>query len=299
MLKIVITGGSGKLAQYLVPALDQEHAILVYDKQKPQHSKFSWVKGKITNRAKLSEAFQGADAVIHLAALRSRYNHLPVKVMETNALGTFCVLEAARREGVKKLLLSSSDAVLGIAQSTTDLVPEYLPIDEKHPLKPQDPYGISKMLGEEMCRCYAEGHDIDIMALRFSNIFCPGDEQIYSADTKDPSVRRKSLWAWVHVKDAVHAILCALVSNIQGYNVFHIAAEDVCVLNLNIPKLMATYFPETPIRRPLSGKESLIDCSKAKHMLDFRPRMRFDETMATAGSEPASKAHREIKAMKS
>jgi len=200
---------------------------------------------------------------------------------------------------VKKLLFSSSDAVLGIAQSTTELAPEYLPIDEKHPLKPQDPYGISKMLGEEMCCCYAEGRDIDIIALRFSNIFCPGDEQIYLADTKDPSVRRKSLWAWVHKEDAVQAILCALVSNLQGYHVFHIAAEDVCVLNLNVPKLVATYFPETPIRRPLSAKESLIDCSKAKHMLGFQPRVRFDETMVSASSEPLSKNHREIKAMKS
>jgi nucleoside-diphosphate-sugar epimerase len=222
-----------------------------------------------------------------------------MKVMETNALGTFCVLEAARGEGVKKLLFSSSDAVLGIAQSPTELAPEYLPIDEKHPLKPQDSYGISKMLGEEMCCCYAEGHGMDIIALRFSNIFCPGDEQIYLADTKDPSVRRKSLWAWVHVKDAVHAILCALVSNLQGYNVFHIAAEDVCVLNPNVPNLLATYFPNIPIRRPLSGKESLIDCSKAKHMLGFQPRTRFDETVPMGSSEPPSKSHRGIKAMKS
>ena len=298
-MKIVITGGSGKLAECLAPPLAQEHTILLYDKQHPQHNKFSWVEGEITNRPKLNEAFRGADAVIHLAALRSRYNHLPMKVMETNALGTFYVLEAARREGVKKLLLSSSDAVFGIAQSTTELAPEYLPIDEKHPLKPQDPYGISKMLGEEMCCCYAEGYDIDIIALRFSNIFCPGDEQIYLADTKDPSVRRKSLWAWVHVKDAVHAILCALVSNLQGYNVFHLAAEDVCMSNPNVPRLLATYFPNTPIRRPLSVKESLIDCSKAKDMMGLQPRMKFDEIMATASSEPPSKNRREIKAMKS
>jgi nucleoside-diphosphate-sugar epimerase len=222
-----------------------------------------------------------------------------MKVMETNALGTFCVLEAARGEGVKKLLFSSSDAVLGIAQSPTELAPEYLPIDEKHPLKPQDSYGISKMLGEEMCCCYAEGHGMDIIALRFSNIFCPGDEQIYLADTKDPSVRRKSLWAWVHVKDAIQAILCTLVSDLQGYEVFHIAAEDVCVLNLNVPNLLATYFPNIPIRRPLSGKESLIDCSKAKHMLGFQPRTRFDETVPMGSSEPPSKSHRGIKAMKS
>ena len=298
-MKLVVTGGSGKLARYLAPVLAREHAILLYDKQHPQQSQFPCMRGEVTDCAKLSEAFRDADVVIHLAALRSRYNHLPMKVIETNILGTFCVLEVARREGVKKLLLSSSDAVLGIAQSVTELIPEYLPIDEKHPLKPQDPYGISKMLGEEMCRCYAEGYDIDIMALRFSNIFCPGDEQKYLADAKDPSARRKSLSAWVHVEDAVYAIVCALMSDLKGYDVFHIAAEDVCLSNPNIPNLLATYFPKTPIRRPLSGKESLIDCSKAKHMLGFQLRSRFAEVVTMGSSEPPSKNHRAIKAVKS
>jgi len=298
-MKLVITGGSGKLARYLAPVLAREHAILLYDKQHPQQSQFPYMKGEVTDSAKLSEAFRGADGVIHLAALRSRYNHLPMKVMETNILGTFSVLEAARSEGVKKLLFSSSDAVLGIAQSVNELAPEYVPIDEKHPLKPQDPYGISKMLGEEMCRCYAESYDIDIIALRFSNIFCPGDKQKYLTDAKDPSARRKSLWAWVHVKDAVYAILCALVSDLKGYDVFHIAAEDVCLSNPDTSNLVATYFPKTPIRRVLSSKESLIDCSKAKHKLGFQLCSRFVEVLTMGGSEPPSKNHRAIQTMKS
>ncbi|NIO49426.1 MAG: NAD-dependent epimerase/dehydratase family protein [Candidatus Aminicenantes bacterium] len=272
---------------------------MLYDKQHPQQSQFPYMKGKITDRARLSEAFQGADRIIHLAALRSRYNHLPMKVMATNILGTYCVLETAQNEGVEKLLFSSSDAVLGIAQSVNEFAPEYVPVDEKHPLKPQDPYGISKMHGEEMCRCFTQGYDIDIIALRFSNIFCPEDEQKYLADAKDPSARRKSLWAWVHVEDAVNAIVCALVSDLKGYDVFHIAAEDVCLSNSDIPNLVATYFPKTPIRRPLSDKESLIDCSKAKEILGFQVRRRFAEVLTMGGSEPHSKNSRTIKIMSS
>ena len=197
------------------------------------------------------------------------------------------------------MLFSSSDAVLGIAQSVDEFAPEYVPIDEKHPLKPQDPYGISKVRGEEMCRSFTEEYDIDIIALRFSNIFCPGDEQKYLADAKNPSARRKSLWAWVHVEDAVYAILCALVSDLKGYDVFHIVAEDVCLSNPDIPNLVATYFPKTPIRRPLSGKESLIDCSKAKDMLGFKLHRRFADVEGMEDSEPPGKNHRAIKAMKS
>jgi UDP-glucose 4-epimerase len=135
-LRLVVTGGSGKLGRYLVPELANNHEMLLYDKKRPDKADLPYIQGEITDKAKLSEAFQGADAVIHLAALRSRYNHLPMKVMETNALGTFNVIESARSRGVTRLIFSSSDAVLGIAQSRMELAPEYLPIDERHPLKP-------------------------------------------------------------------------------------------------------------------------------------------------------------------
>lgn len=279
-MKLVVTGGSGKLARYLVPSLVADHEVVLYDKQRPEQDELPWVQGEITDKAKLREAFQGSDAVIHLAALRSRYNHLPMKVMDTNALGAFCVLEAANSQGVKRLVFSSSDAALGIAQSKTDLAPLYLPIDEKHPLRPQDPYGISKMLGEEMCRCYVEGYGMTIIALRFSNILCPGDEPKYLHDAHDPSARRKSLWAWVHVEDAVCAIKRSLVSDVQGFKLFHIAAEDVCLMNPDVPHLLATYFPKTQTRKSFSSKESLIDCRRAKRMLSFRPRRSFDEIIA-------------------
>lgn len=287
LLKLVVTGGSGKLARYLLPKLVREHEVLLYDNQPPGQSRLEYMRGEVIDKAKLRRAFRNADTVIHLAALRSHFNYLPMKVMETNVLGTFCVLEEARREGVKKLLFSSSDAVIGIAQSKTEVSPEYLPIDEKHPLKPQDPYGISKMLGEEMCRCYAEGYNINIIALRFSNILCPGDEKQYLDDAKDPSARRKFLWAWVHIEDAVHAILQALVSEVHGFEVFHIAADDVCLLNPDIPQLLANCFPNTSTKRSYSGRESLIDCSKAKHMLGVQLRRRFEYIMAMQGSDQA------------
>jgi UDP-glucose 4-epimerase len=279
-LKIVVTGSSGKLAKYLIPKLTNKHEVLLYDKQPPKQSHAHFILGEVTNRDKLIKTFNGADAVIHLAALRSRFNNLPMNVMETNVVGTFSVLEAAHNQGVKKLIFSSSDAVLGIAQSQNDIEPEYLPTDEKHPLKPQDPYGISKTLGEEMCRFYAMGYDMNIIALRFSNIFCPGDEQKYLNDARDPSVRRKSLWAWVHVEDAVQAIMSSLASNLQGFEVFHIAADDVCLSNPDVPYLLSTYFPEIPIKRSLSNQEGLIDCRKAKDRIGLKVRKRFDKIMA-------------------
>ncbi len=266
-----------------MPEIIHEHEVLLFDKRLADQKRALFTQGEITDMNKLSEVFNGAKAVIHLAALRSRYNHMPMELMETNTSGTFCVLEAARRANVKKIIFSSSDAVLGMAQSETEFPPEYMPIDEKHPLKPRDPYGMSKLLGERMCRCYAVGFNINIIALRFSNILCPGDEKKYSDDAKKPSTRRKSLWAWVHVDDAVRAIMRALDSELKGYDVFHIAADDVCLLNFNVKDLLEKYYPKMSIRRPLTNKESLIDCSKAKHMLGLQISRRFEEVMAGRG----------------
>jgi UDP-glucose 4-epimerase len=278
-LKVVVTGGGGKLARHLLPELISKHEVVLFDKQPPDQDPSLFTQGEITDLNKLNQVFRGAKVVIHLAALRSIYNHLPMEVMETNTSGTFCVLEAAQRAKVAKIIFSSSDTVLGMAQSKNEFPPEYLPVDEQHALKPQDPYGISKFLGESMCRCYAAGFSINIIALRFSNILCPGDEKKYSDDAKDPSTRRKSLWAWVHVDDAVQAIMRALDSELQGYDVFHIAADDVCLLNFNVKDLLRKYFPTTSIRRPLLNKEGLIDCSKAKQMLGFKISRRFEEVM--------------------
>lgn len=282
-MKLVVTGSSGKLAQHLLPKLVHKHEVLLYDIQPPNQRYWTYMQGDVVDGASLGKAFQGADAVIHLAALRSRFNHLPKKVMQTNVLGTFCVLEEARNKGVKKLLFSSSDALIGIAQSKTEVSPEYLPIDEKHPLKPQDPYGISKMLGEEMCRCYAAGFGINIIALRFSNILCPGDEEVYLADAKDPSVRRKSLWSWIHIEDAVQAIIKALSSELKGFDVFHVAADDLCLLDPDVSNLLKTYFPKTPTNRSFSGKKGLIDCSKAKHKFGLQLSMSFEDIKALHG----------------
>jgi len=279
-VKIVVTGGSGKFARYLVPKLIREHEVLLFDKLPPDQNTSLFISGEIIDMDKLIRAFQNANAVIHLAALRSRYNHLPIKVMETNTMGTYCVLEASRRAEVKKIIFASSDAVLGMSQSKNEFLPEYLPIDEIHPLKPHDPYGISKLLGERMCRCYAVGYNMNITALRFSNIFCPGDEQKYLEDAKDPSIRRKSLWAWVHVADAVNAIKRVLDSELQGFDVFHIAADDICLLRLDVQELLEKYFPKTTIRKPLTDRKSLIDCSKAKKILGLQITRRFEEVIA-------------------
>jgi len=91
----------------------------------------------------------------------------------------------------------------------------------------------------------------------------------------------------VHVEDAAGAIMRALMSDIQGFGAFHIAADDVCLVNPDVPRLLATHFPRTQAKKPLSRKESLVNCRRAKRMLSFRPLRSFNQILTTGYPDQA------------
>jgi UDP-glucose 4-epimerase len=93
----------------------------------------------------------GFHAVVHAAAIPSPGQHPPHVVFGNNTMATFNVIEACVRSGVRRLVNISSVSVLGLHYATRRFLPDYLPIDEEHRLRPQDPYGLSKLFGEQLC----------------------------------------------------------------------------------------------------------------------------------------------------
>jgi UDP-glucose 4-epimerase len=81
------------------------------------------------------------------------------------------VFAAAQAAGVKKIVCGSSLAIYGFYYPTTELGPGYLPVDEDHPLRPQDPYGLSKLVAEKLCDALAHKTGAQIASLRFSGIY--------------------------------------------------------------------------------------------------------------------------------
>ena len=88
-----------------------------------------------------------------------------------NVAMTNNVLAAARLAGVKKIVCGSSLAIYGLYYPVTVLQPDYLPVDEDHPLRPQDPYGLSKLVGEKLCDAASLKDGLPIASLRFSGIY--------------------------------------------------------------------------------------------------------------------------------
>ncbi len=178
--KIVVVGGAGLIGSHTIDRLLQEDIkeVVVYDNfvrgraenlnhalRDPRVRVFE-IGGDILQTDILEAAFDGADGVFHLAALWLLQCHeFPRSAFDTNVRGTFNVMEACVKKGVKRLVYSSSASVYG------DAVRE--PMDEDHPFNNQNFYGATKIAGEAMLRAFHHRYKLNFAGLRYMNVYGP------------------------------------------------------------------------------------------------------------------------------
>jgi UDP-glucose 4-epimerase len=178
--KLVVIGGAGLIGSHTVDRLLGEDVceILVYDNfvrgrtenlhaaLKDPRVKVYDVGGDIMQSDILDAALDGADGVFHLAALWLLQCHeFPRSAFDVNVRGTFNVMEACVRRGVKRLVYSSSASVYG------DAVQE--PMDEDHPFNNKNFYGATKIAGEAMLRAFHHRYGLNFVGLRYMNVYGP------------------------------------------------------------------------------------------------------------------------------
>ena len=179
-MKVVVTGGAGLVGRNVSEHLATKgHDVLAIDRiaKPPGCAKSDIVD--LANVRDLKRAFCGADGVIHMARVPFPYASAgydaatrtwrkpdlieDVERFNLNTAMTSNVFGAALASGVKKMVLGSSLAVYGFYYPSRPAYPDYLPVDEDHPLRPDDPYGLSKLLGEKMADAAALKHSMDIV----------------------------------------------------------------------------------------------------------------------------------------
>src|ERR687888_857263 len=188
-MQVTITGGTGSLAEYVANELAPKHELVLFDRLEPGRNRFQYepkgrlVSGDLTSFADCQRAVEGSQAVIHLGAIPYTVDHPDIvanaekqgrelppwdETMRVNTMGTYYLLEAARRAGVKTVVAASSNCVLGhgFRISGTPFPIEYLPIDEAHPLDFEDSYSLSKHLNEDTLQAYSRAHGMHCYALR-------------------------------------------------------------------------------------------------------------------------------------
>jgi UDP-glucose 4-epimerase len=273
MRTILITGGSGLLGRYVVGVLRERYRIVVLD-IKPPVEPDEYLHGDILDLPLMIECTRGIDAIVHLAAIPHPLNHPAEEVVRLNVMGTFHLLEAAARNGVRTFIFASSESTLGFAFAERKNVPDYVPVDEDHPLRPQDPYGMSKVLCEEMCKTYTRRYGMQTLCLRMPWIWVPEPEEqkLYRSLIDEYPKWYKNLWAFVHGMDAADAFARGLE---RGYRDEHRAwfiNADENWTGTESVGLVRRFFPDTVIfKNRLPGTVSLITNNKAKTELGFRP----------------------------
>jgi nucleoside-diphosphate-sugar epimerase len=161
-------------------------------------------------------------------------------------------------------------AVYGLYYPVTALQPDYLPIDEEHPRRPQDPYGLSKLVGEKLCDAVSQKAGMQIASLRFSGIYTEEQRDLLVERRSNPLIRGTgALWSYIDVRDAARACRLALEANFAGHQTFNICAPDT-IMATPTAELVAKYLPQVQFVREAAGRWSGYDTAKAEKTLGFR-----------------------------
>ena len=272
-MKVLVTGGSGYVGSVVCERLSRAHEVVNFDARPPSHSHGRFIRGDILNSAHLSEAMSGIDAVVHLAAIPHPLHDPADAVMLTNVMGTQRVVEAAALGVPRRLVFASSDSAYGFVFGRGEILPAYLPVDEDHPCAPLDSYGLSKLLGEEICRRYTRSHALETVCLRYCWVWNDALYAGLAALRETPEAFVGQLWGYVDARDVAQAVERAITTPGIVHHTLNIGAAHTFQA-LPTLELLARYLPEVarlddPVWEDLHC--GLISIQRARDILGFEP----------------------------
>ena len=263
-----MTGGSGKAGRWVVGDLREHgHDVLNVDMTHDGSSHGLCAVADLTDPGQALELITGSDVVVHLAAIPAPGIRSEAETFRINALSTYNVFAAAVAAGVDRVVWASSETVLGLPFDTPPL---FAPIDETIEPRPETSYALSKLLGEEIAAQLSRRSGTPFLGLRISNIMEPDDYQAFPGFWDDARLRKWNLWGYVDVRDVAHAIRLGLDADLKGSEIAIVAAADT-VMHRDSADLMSEVYPEVPLRRPVSGRETLLSIDHARDLLGYQP----------------------------
>jgi UDP-glucose 4-epimerase len=302
---VLVTGGAGFIGSHIVDRLFKENAkkIKVYDnfttgkRDYLDKDKVEIIEGDILDFNKLNANMVGIDIVSHHAAELEVFTGIENSIhdLKTNIEGTLNVLNSALKNNVKKVIYASSGGVYGQAK--------YIPEDEKHPLMPHWPYGVSKLAGERYCIQYYLLHNLSTVSLRYGIVYGPREwyGRVLTLFIKRALERKAPIIFgdgnqrrdYVYIEDAVEANILSIkndeadgkVFNVGGNNSYSIKQVAETVIDL-IDSSIEPRFDDPkpgepsefqPNRRRLPGEliDFILDSSYIKKILNYNPEVDF------------------------
>jgi len=286
---VLVTGGAGRLGRHVCHRLAKRRTVTSFDLATPADDPFmagvTCVTGDMTEYAALRERFQGFDAVVHLAAIPNPRTAPANVTFNTNVNGAWAVMQAAEDAGVKRLVVASSDSVFGLSYNPPDWPPQYLPVDEDHPVRPTEFYSLSKYVTETIAWSFAARNRMEVMVIRPVHIVFPPEYP--ELETRGADMENYHFWAFVAPEDVAQGFDLALDANYRGYEVFMISATEGLNQRSTL-ELAVERWGDIEIRRPEVYKKdpcaSVIDITRARERLGYRPEITWRDMLKSSGS---------------
>ncbi len=298
-LNILVTGGAGFIGSHLVDELATENRIVILDdfssgkreniSRHEGRKNVSVTTGDIRNRSLVFDVMSGIDIVYHLAVrcLRESINN-PDAVHDVNATGTLTLLEAARKNRVRRFVYISSSEIYGSAR--------YAPMDESHPREPITVYGASKLAGELYALAYQRTYGLPSLSIRPFNTYGPREHAegvsgeviprfVVRMLSNEPPIifgDGKQTRDFTYVTDVVRGIVLASASDALIGQTVNIARGREVSIN-DLARLISHKLGKhqiTPVyekERPGDVKRHCADVSKARALIGFRADVDIDQ----------------------
>jgi nucleoside-diphosphate-sugar epimerase len=268
--RVAVTGSLGRLGQYITRALRTAGYDVVGLDRAPGTDGTPFVQGSILDADCLAKAFAGADAVVHTAALLSRGNTQP-EIFDLNTRGTWMVFDAATRAGVRRVVSFSSECAVGQCFQRVARPPRYLPIDEDHPLEPQDAYSLSKQLGESIAAGFRRAGGPSVVILRPTWVMFPITEADLAARR---ALDHGDMWCYVAPADVAAATVAAVALETE-FETFFLGAPNTLCEEPTLERLRARWGHLPELRRPAfyanDPTAGVYDSARARDRLGFTP----------------------------
>ena len=283
--RIFFTGGSGKAGKHVIPyLLDQGHKVMNVDLMPLDHPGVDNLVADITDSGQIFNALSSYagldelepgkgvpnfDAVVHFAAVPRILLKPDNETFRVNTMGTYNVIEAAVKLGIRKIIIASSETTYGICFSDGQTDPNVLPLEEDYDVDPMDSYGLSKVVNEQTARSFQRRSGVDIYALRIGNVIEPHEyAQLFPHYFTNPEVRRRNAFCYIDARDLGQIVDLCLKKDHLGYQIFN-AGNDHNGAILPTQELASTFFPTVPISRQLGEHEALFSNRKIREVLGF------------------------------
>ncbi|GAA5198079.1 NAD(P)-dependent oxidoreductase [Rugosimonospora acidiphila] len=277
--RVLVTGGAGKLgmavgARFAAAGVEVVAVDRVSPATRPPAG-VTPVVADLTDADTVRRVAAGCDAVVHVA----KGGHNEPEVFAVNTTATFNVLAAVAAAGIGHAAIASSVCAYGTTFAKRPFPFRYAPVDEDHPLTPQDAYSLSKVVDEATGRAFVDGYGMSVVALRFHWLGAAGEVRAaaarLAASAPAPS---RDLWCYTEINDAARACELALAVP-EGFHALNICAAD-SLSEVPTEKLLAQFYPETEIRTPIVGTASAWSIERAREILGFVPEYSWRGTTA-------------------